>query len=323
MAPPDLGTIVRVDDGPMQRLTRDIGYIDLRFQNQPEVIAAAVLHGSFGAAIVDPGPASTLPRLGEELRRHGIDARDVRTILLTHIHFDHAGATGALVAETPGIEVYVHAAGMRHMADPSRLVASARQLWGDELESLWGEFLPVPEANLRQLDGGERIRIGERELDVAYTPGHARHHVSYFDRDSGIAFVGDAAGIRVGSVPYLLAPTPPPDIDLAAWRGSIETIQRWSADTLFVTHFGPHADTVGHLGMFVEHLDELAEIARRIVASGAGKDGLATFVAEVEALMRRRLPESTARHYEEAAPLKLCWLGLERYWQKQGVGGAA
>jgi len=307
----------------MHRLTHDIGYIDLRFQDQPEVIASAVLHGSFGAVIVDPGPASTLTTLTTALRRHGIAVKDLRALLLTHIHFDHAGATGALVAENPDIEVFVHTTGVRHLTDPSRLVASARQLWGDELETLWGEFLAVPAANLRSLDGGEHIHVGERDLEVAYTPGHARHHVSFFDRATGIAFVGDAAGIRVGPVPYALPPTLPPDLDLSAWRDSVARIDRWRADTLFVTHFGPHADTVTHLQTFLDHLDELGEIARRIVERGSGGAGRDQFVAEVAKLLRRRLPETTARHYEAAGHLALCWLGLERYWKQQGVGGAA
>ena len=307
----------------MHSLARDIGYIDLRFQDQPEVIASAVLHGAFGAAIVDPGPASTLTTLTATLRYHGIAVKDLRAILLTHIHFDHAGATGALVAENPDIEVFVHAKGVRHLADPTRLIASARQLWGDELETLWGEFLAVPAANLRSLEGGEHIRVGERDLEVAYTPGHARHHVSYFDRATGIAFVGDTAGVRVGPVPYAMPPTPPPDVDLPAWRDSVARIDRWRADTLFLTHFGPHADTVSHLQSFLDHLDELGEIARRIVEGDSGRAGQDQFVAEVARLLRRRLPGATARHYEEAAPLNLCWLGLERYWKRRAAGDAA
>jgi len=306
----------------MNRLTRDIGYIDLHFQGQSEVIAAGVLHGSFGAAIVDPGPAATLETLGSELRRYGIAVSDIRAILLTHIHFDHAGATGAIVNENPQITVYVHVTGVSHMADPARLIASARQIWVDELEQLWGEFKAVPETNLRGLMGGERIRIGERELEVAYTPGHARHHVSYFDRDSGIAFVGDTAGIRVGPSPYVLPPTPPPDLDLAAWRTSVEVIERWRANTLFLTHFGPHTDVVNHMRTFVDHLAELAEIARRIVAQESREDGLSSFTTAVSKLLRQRLPETTARHYEDAVPLRLCWLGLERYWKNQGLGDA-
>ena len=209
------------------------------------------------------------------------------------------------------------------MADPARLIASARQIWGDELETLWGEFKAVPETNLRGLTGGERIRIGERELEVAYTPGHARHHVSYFDHDSGIAFVGDTAGIRVGPSPYVLPPTPPPDLDLAAWQTSVEAIERWRADKLFLTHFGPHNDTVNHMRVFVDHLAELAEIARRIVAQESREEGLSHFTVAVSKLLRQRLPETTVRHYEDAAPIRLCWLGLERYWRNQGVGGAA
>src|SRR5262249_39730544 len=152
------------------------------------------------------------------LERAGISIADVRTLLLTHIHLDHAGATGTLIRENPSLRVYVHEKGAPHMADPAKLIASATRLWGNDMDRLWGEMRPVPAECMTIVRGGERIVAGGRDFDVAYTPGHASHHVSYFSRDTGIAFVGDTAGVRLQAGQYILPPTPPPDIDLEAWR---------------------------------------------------------------------------------------------------------
>ena len=162
--------------------------------------------------------------------------RDVTALLLTHIHLDHAGATGSLVRENPALRVYVHERGAPHLVDPSKLLASASLLYGDAMERLWGEVSPVPASALTVLKGGERIEEGGRQLEVAYTPGHASHHVSYFNADTGIAFVGDTGGIKIVENGYVLPPTPPPDINLEAWDESLRTIEAWRPDTLV-----PHA----------------------------------------------------------------------------------
>src|SRR5439155_3214110 len=180
--------------------------------------------GPGGVALVDPGPSSTLPALKRGLDAAGIGLSDVRALVLTHIHLDHGGATGTLVREYPALRVYVHERGAPHLVNPEKLLASAARLYGDDMDRLWGEVLPVPEASVIALNGEERIRAGGRELDVAYTPGHASHHVSFFNADAGIAFVGDTAGVRLNPGGYVMPATPPPDVDLEYWRASLARI---------------------------------------------------------------------------------------------------
>jgi len=302
----------------MITLASGLSYLDLKFVGTPGVIAAVVLHDAGGVALIDPGPSSTLPTLRAEVARAGISIADVRTILLTHIHLDHAGVTGTLVRENPAIRVYVHDIGAPHMAAPEKLIASATRLWGDEMDRLWGEFLPVPVDRMTVLKGGERIHAGGRELRVAYTPGHASHHVSFFSADSGIAFVGDATGVRLHAGGYNLPPTPPPDVDLEAWAGSLATIGDWRADTLFITHFGAHAPVAAHLTEMADHLSLTSALARASLArEGSDEDREAWFADEIRRELRRRMGDSDAHAYEVAGRFDLNWRGLARYWRKR------
>ena len=211
--------------------------LDLHFLGAPHVLATGLLRTDDGVLLVDPGPSTALGALEAALEQAGHGWGDVRALLLTHIHLDHAGATGTLVREH-GVPVYVHHLGAKHLARPERLLASAKRLYGDLMDPLWGAFEAVPESHLRPLDGGETIRVGGRVLDVAYTPGHAVHHVSYFDRASRTAFVGDTVGMACPPSGRVLPVTPPPDIDLAAFGRSFETIGAWEPERLFRTHFG-------------------------------------------------------------------------------------
>src|SRR5688500_16660848 len=156
-------------------------YIDLQFRGSPRVIATALLNGPDGLTLIDPGPTSCLPALEAGLRDRGLSLRDVRTLLLTHIHLDHAGATGTILERVAAIRVYVHEVGAPHMIDPAKLLASATRLWGDQMDALWGAFVPVPQSQVTALSGGERLQLAGRSLHVAYTPGHAKHHVSFLD----------------------------------------------------------------------------------------------------------------------------------------------
>lgn len=309
----------------MHTIAPGLTYLDLNFLGRPRVIASAVARSSRSVAIIDPGPSTCLETLRTTLARQDIGVGDVQAVLLTHIHLDHAGATGSLVRENPEIEVYVHERGVPHMMDPTRLLASATRLYGDDMDRLWGEFLPVPAANLRTLVGGEQIDIADRRFEVAYLPGHASHHVGFYDRSSGVAFVGDTAGVRTGKALFVMPPTPPPDIDVEAWLESIETIRRWQPATLLATHFGPHEDVTAHLDALVEHLAGMSEIARRIVEQEAVSDDakLDAFTNEARVYLQRRLPPDEVDLYDFAAPLALGWYGLRRYWRKRGVGAAS
>lgn len=292
-------------------------FIDLNFRGRPRVIASALLSGPDGVTIVDPGPTSCLPVLEQGLRGRGLTLRDVRALLLTHIHLDHAGAAGAIVERVPAVKVYVHDVGAPHMIDPARLLASATRLHGDQMETLWGPFLPLPASSVRSLAGGERLDVAGTSIRVVYTPGHAKHHVCYLDEATGMAYVGDTGGVRLGG-DFLLVPTPPPDIDLEAWHVSVDAIEEWRPVSLFLTHFGPVTPARAHLARVHERLD-----AARAAIEASLKDGrtdeerVHAFVTRLRQEARRTLPEHEAAAAELAAPFDQLWQGLARYAKKK------
>lgn len=253
-----------------------------------------------GDVLIDPGPASCLPTLLEALG----DERP-RAVLLTHIHLDHAGASGSLAQRWPDLEIYVHQFGARHMIDPTRLVQSARRLYGDDMDRLWGEMLPVPEQNLKVLRGGERL-LGGR-FEVAYTPGHAWHHVSYLHE--GTAFVGDVGGVRITPSSPTVPPTPPPDIDLEAWHESLATVAAWEPQRLAMTHFGSSEDVAEQIAELSSRLDKWAERVRT--------QDLETFVAGIQAEIEADAGSELAATYRQAAAPEQLYAGLERYWRMQ------
>jgi glyoxylase-like metal-dependent hydrolase (beta-lactamase superfamily II) len=224
------------------------------------VIASCILDSTAGGILIDPGPSASLPALRTALDRVGVGLSGIRTILLTHIHLDHAGASGNLVRRWPDLPVYVHEKGARHLADPAKLLASAERLYGDQMDRLWGEVAPVPQENLKPLSGGEEV-VG---FKVSYTPGHASHHVSYFHPPSGRAFVGDMAAVRIPPSGLVMPPTPPPDIDLELWEDSIERILDWGPDSLGLTHFDAVDEPGAHFELVRERLHEQGELARQL-----------------------------------------------------------
>lgn len=296
-----------------------LSWVDLLFRGRPHAIATAVISGGGTLALVDPGPTSCLETLDLGLQKQGLRLADVTHLLLTHIHLDHAGATGTIVRRHPGITVLVHERGAPHMADPEKLIQSASRLYGGNMDRLWGEFAPVPEKNLVALRGGERIEAGGRTFEVAYTPGHASHHVSYFDAASGMAFVGDTAGVCINGG-YVLPPTPPPDIDLELWSASVATIEAWSPQTLFLTHFGPVDGVRPHLQALIENLRTFAGFVRASLEEpGTDEERGRRFAEQVMRELRRHMTEAQLASYSLAAPPELLWLGLARYWRKRSA----
>ena len=298
--------------------------LDTNWLGHPRSIAAVLLESDGHYAILDPGPASSLPTVRELLRHRGVSVADLHAILLTHIHLDHAGATGTLVKENPNLEVYVHKAGMRHLTDPSKLLASADRLWPGQLQFLFGEALPVPLGNLRMLTGGETLSLGKRDLEVFYTPGHASHHVSYFDASEGTAYVGDTTGFHIEPEPYAVPLAPPPDIDLELWNASLDAILARRPARLFLTHFGYSNDPPAHIGGYRENLCRWAALAEEILKSTTDeKLALEKFGAITEAEIRERVTSAEAEHYLFNVGLNLTWLGLARYHKKRAQAAAA
>jgi len=306
----------------MPVLAPGVGWVDLRFRGSPNVIATAVISSAGGVALLDPGPTSCLDALELGLNGIGIRLGDVTHILLTHVHLDHGGSTGTLVRRYPAMKVVVHERGTPHLIDPTRLVQSATRLWGDQMESLWGEIAPVPASNIVTLvlsNPERRIEVAGRALEVRYTPGHASHHVSFFDRSSGIAFVGDVAGIRVTG-DYVRPPTPPPDIDVELWIQSAARVEAWDPETLFLTHFGPSGHVRPHMQSFVENLQIAAEWVRRSLHEPDSDEEKARRYAEfVDRELRRHLSDREILPHRVGAPFEVSWLGLARYWRKRGL----
>ena len=294
--------------------------LDTCWTGRPRSIAAVLLESDGHRAILDPGPASTLPTLRELLRSRRLTIADLDAILLTHIHLDHAGAAGALVRENARLEVYVHELGLPHMADPSKLLASAERLWPGQLTQLFGETLPVPIGNLRKLSGDETLTWGTRKLEVVYTPGHASHHVTYFDSSDGTAFVGDTTGMRIEDTPLILPVTPPPDIDLQVWDASLDVLSARQPVRLLLTHFGFANDPAEHIAAYRENLHRWGRLAGEIMRSTAGdKAALDAFVAATRMEIEKSVPASEVDHYVFNAGLDLSWRGLARYHRKRAA----
>jgi glyoxylase-like metal-dependent hydrolase (beta-lactamase superfamily II) len=292
--------------------------VDVHYLGQAEYIAPCLLENESGVAVVDPGPASSLAGLEAGLAARGLSVADIHTLLLTHIHLDHAGATGTLVQQNPKIRVYVHEKGARHMIDPTKLLDSAKRIYREHMDWMWGEFLAVPAENVTVLTGGESINVGGRKLEVVYTPGHAVHHVSYFDQQTGIAFTGDTTGMRPSNRPCVIPVTPPPDIDLEAWRGSLAAIEERRPERLFVTHFGPADNPSWHLEDLRERLARWGERVATTLESGQpDADAAREFGRESFGELTARLPVEQFGAMARPEALEGNWYGLARYWRKR------
>ena len=268
--------------------------LDLHFGGRERAIGVYLVDTDDGLALFDCGPSSTLPTLEAALDCEGVGFGDLRHLLLSHIHLDHAGAAGSIVRRSPGLTVWVSEIGAPHLIDPSKLERSARRLYGDLFDPLWGELAAVPERNVR-------IAAGDVLGWSAFpTPGHASHHVSYL-RD-GLLLAGDACGVRLPGASYVLPVSPPPDIDVEGWHATVAEIRRRAPDRLALIHFGIHRDVGSHLDRLEAELDTWAARVR----DGMSQD---EFVAAA-----RADAGADADDYDQVAPLWQSWIGLERYW---------
>lgn len=305
----------------MSSIAQGLDYTDVRFLGYPHIIATAILQGEAGGdgvGLVDPGPQTTLETLTGELASRGIALSDITDVVVTHIHLDHSGATGHLVHANPRIRVHVHEVGAPHLVDPTRLLSSASKLYGDDMARLWGDIWPVPAGSVHVLKGGERIQAGGRELRVEYTPGHAKHHVSYLDEASGVAFVGDTLGIRRPPGTYVMPPAPPPDIDLHAWPESVRKILDWNPATVFLTHFGPFDNVRPHADELLSRLDEWVSRARALLNDPALTDDerCERFVDAARTDLRHRMSPRDAEAYDRSGRIDYSWQGLARAIRK-------
>ena len=273
--------------------------IDLLHGGNACTIGSYMLETDDGLALFDCGPAACVPALKDGLRERGHELADVRHLLLSHIHLDHAGAAGVLVREHPGLTVWVSEIGAPHLVDPSRLERSARRLYGEAFDELWGELAPVPEGNVRVV--GERV-LG---LECFPSPGHASHHVCYFD--GATVYAGDAAGVRIQPSREVLPPTPPPDLDVEAWFRTMEELERREPERLALIHFGPADDVARHL---VELRERLAKWSERVERGATER--------EFAALAAKDLGGDTEA-YDRAMPFWQSYAGLKRYWEKRAA----
>lgn len=294
--------------------------IDLDYLGIQGYIASCLLDTGEGLALVDPGPATSLPRLRDAIRAYGATMQDVRLLLLTHIHLDHSGGAGALAAELPQLRVYVHERGVPHLVDPAKLVRSAAMLYGDQMERMWGDILPVPAERIQTLSGGERLRFGFRTIEVAYTPGHAWHHSAYLDTQTGIAFTGDVAGEQYHGSTVAIPVTPPPDVDVELMIESGHRILEWQPAHLFPTHFGLVQDPPRFLAEHEARLRGWSDQVRASLAEeGTDEDRIGRYLENRRVELRALLPEASWRFISDNT-ITYDWLGLARYWRKKAEG---
>jgi glyoxylase-like metal-dependent hydrolase (beta-lactamase superfamily II) len=274
--------------------------LDLVHLGHERVIGSYLLETDDGLALQDCGPTTCVPELKTRLAERGLELGDVGHLLLSHIHLDHAGAAGVLVREHPGLQVHVSEIGAPHLVDPSRLERSARRLYGDDFDRLWGELAPIPSENVHV--------VGAEPLGLATfpSPGHARHHVCYLDPE-GTLYAGDAAGVRIRPSEFVLPPTPPPEVDLEAWERTLDELQRREPQRLALIHFGVFEDVERHLEELRRRLRDWAERVR----AGATEE---QFAADAAA----ELTDDRAA-YEQAMPFWQSYAGLKRYWEKRAA----
>lgn len=307
-------------EGVAERLADDLWVLDTVFQGERGVIASYMLVGSDGLALVDVGSAASLDMLLAGIHAAGFDARDVSHLLLTHVHLDHAGASGPLVRLLPRARIFVHSIGAPHLIDPTKLVSSAERIYGERMQGLWGHMEPVPADRITVVNDGDTVDVGARTLRVLYTPGHAIHHVAYFDAERREVFAGDVAGVHLQGVDFVRPPTPPPDLNLEDWSGSIDRLESLRPNVLYLPHFGPERDPLTHLRQLRQHLREWGELMLAGIRAGKTDTELAADLARASDPEVKRTAhidrDMAVRRYELATNYLMSAQGYVRYYRK-------
>ncbi|MCC5943639.1 MAG: MBL fold metallo-hydrolase [Bernardetiaceae bacterium] len=292
--------------------------IDLHFLDNQDTIASFLIESQDGLILVESGPYSTFKHLSNAIQKAGFAVEDVRHVLLTHIHFDHAGAAWAFAEK--GAQIYVHPFGAGHLAEPDKLTESARRIYKDDMDRLWGDMRSIPKTQIQAIDHEQIIKIANVSFCAWHTPGHANHHIAWQLDD--ILFTGDVAGVRIGGEDgIIMPPCPPPDIDLAKWKHSIKIMKDINPSALYLTHFGKYTDVKAHLEELEANLHVHADFIKKLLELGEDTDTMVTLFEDFisEALQRARYSKDRMAQYQAANPAFMGVAGLTRYWKKQGL----
>lgn len=293
----------------------EIHPLDLRFQGAPQVIASYLVLGPTGPVLVETGPGSTLPTLLSELAHFGVQPADVRDVLVSHIHLDHAGAAGWWARQ--GARIHVHHFGAPHLIEPGKLLLSATRIYGDRMEPLWGEFLSAPAERVHALHDGDVVEAGGLRFTALDTAGHARHHLAYQLED--VIFTGDVAGVHLPDQRHIHLPTPPPEFDVSAWLASIERLRALKPRRLHLTHFGAVADPEAHWEQVMPLLRAVTEFIGNLVREGLEREAIVARFTGYEAARQQAdgLSEADRWRYATVGPMEMSVDGILRYWQKR------
>lgn len=308
--------------GVARQLANDLWLIDTQFQGERDIIASYLLVGDQGLALVDVGSAASVEALLAGVRAAGFDPADITRLLLTHVHLDHAGASGPLVRALPRAQVFVHRIGAPHLIDPTKLIESATRIYGNRMETLWGRMEPVPADRLIIVDDGDEIVAGERTLRVLYTPGHAIHHVAFYDEARAVAFPGDVAGVSIEGIGFVRPPTPPPDLSLEDWDASIGRLESLALERLYLPHFGEVRATTQHFADLRTRLHGWGELALAGMRAGKDDGAIAAEFARVadpqiaEQAPQREETAAAVQRYELATNYLMSAQGYMRYYRK-------
>jgi len=306
----------------LHRLTEEITAIDLQFQGRPDVIAAYLFYDGEQAALVETGPASTVDTLLASVQAAGVPLEALRRLIVTHIHLDHSGAAGVIARQLPWVRVYVHPVGAPHLIDPSKLIASATRLYGDQMESLWGTVVPVPQENIVIVNDQDEIPVPGTTLRAYDTPGHAKHHHAYLDQHSGLLFTGDVGGVRMPGISYVRPPTPPPELDIDAWTASITKLRALKASGLCPTHFGLFRGNLDwHWDDLQKRLIDWGQLVRGLIEKGTGDDEILQHLKANAAVEFKTLGVDPSA-YDVAVSYESLVSGYIRYWKKKNGNGS-